>query len=318
MKAIVYTEYGPPEVLRLEEVENPIPKDNEILIRVHATTVTAGDWRMRKPDPVAARLYNGLFRPKKVNILGFDLAGQVEAVGKDANRFKIGDEVFAWTGFGFGAYAEYKCMPADAVVAHKPANLTLEAAAALPSGGLTALIFLRKANIQDGQSVLIYGASGSVGTSAVQLAKHFRADVTGVCSTANVAMVTSLGADRVIDYTREDFANGGETYDVIFDTVGKISFAGSRKALKRNGIYLAGSAGLRESLQGFWTSVIGSKRVIAGASPPCQDDLVFLKELVEAGEIVPVIDRRYPLDQMVEAHRYVEKGHKKGNVVITI
>ena len=323
MKAVVQNEYGSPDVLALTEVEKPVPKDNEVLIKMHATTVTAVDSSFRKGSPFIGRLYTGIRRPKNP-IQGTELAGEIEAVGKDVKRFKAGDQVFGTSAPGVGTYAEYICLPEDgATLAVKPANMTYEAAAGC-DGALTALPFLRdQGNIQSGQKVLIYGASGSVGTAAVQLASHFGAEVTGVCSSANLELVKSLGAAKVIDYTKEDFTKSGETYDLIFDTVGKISFSRCKNSLKPGGIFLETTLTPAILPQMLWTSMVGSKKAViafTGLRPASErtKDLIFLKELAEAGKIKPVIDRRYPLEQLVEAHRYVEKGHKKGNVVITV
>ncbi|MDO9044763.1 MAG: NAD(P)-dependent alcohol dehydrogenase [Methanobacteriaceae archaeon] len=320
MKAIVYTEYGSPDVLQLKEVAQPVPQDNEVLIRVHATTVTTADSMMRRGESMVSRIILGLRKPrKKFKIPGLELAGEIESIGKDVKRFKKGDQVYGFTGFGPGAYAEYKCMSEEGSLVLKPTNMTYEEAAAVVDGASTALFFLKeKANIQSGEKVLINGASGSIGTFAVQIAKYFGAEVTGVCSTANLELVKSLGADKVIDYTQEDFTRNGEKYDIIFDTVGKSSFSHGKDSLNKNGLYLVTVMGLRPLLQTLWTRVIGSKKVIFAMSVEKTESLIFIKELIEAGKLKPVIDRYYPLEQIAEAHRHVEKGHKKGNVVITV
>jgi len=330
MKAIVYQEYGPPDVLKLEEVEKPTPRDNEVLIRIYATTVNYGDimarnfkntplrkFNMPLPLWLPTRIFFG-FRKPRMNILGNEFAGEIEATGKDVKRFRKGDQIFGYRGMSMGAYAEYLCMPEDGLVAIKPANMTYEEAAVVPMGAIMASSMLRKVNIQSGQKVLINGASGGIGSVAVQLAKNSGAEVTGVCSTPRLEYVKSLGADKVLDYTREDFAQNGETYDLIFDILGKSSFSRCKSSLSQNGRYLLASFKMRQLFQMLWTKIIGSKKVICAMASEKSEDLIFLKELVEAGKIKSVVDRRYPLEQVAEAHRYVEKGHKKGNVVITL
>jgi NADPH:quinone reductase-like Zn-dependent oxidoreductase len=307
MKAVICTKYGPPDILELREVPKPTPKGNEVLIKIYATTCHIGDVRVRGFDVpfwhgIPFRLYLGLTKPKRP-ILGMELAGEIESVGKDVKRFKEGDQVFACTGFVFGAYAQYKCLAEDSkkinngMVAHKPSNMTYEeAAAGVTTGGITALTGLRKGKIRNGQKAMVYGASGSVGTYAVQLAKHFGAEVIGVCSTDNLEMVKSLGADNVIDYTREKLSRYGNDYDIVFDAVDKLPASRGKNLLNNNGKYIKVGAEDKVTI----------------------DDFYFLKELVEGGKMKAVIDRTYPLDQIVEAHRYVEKGHKKGHVVITV
>jgi len=322
MKAVVCTKYGPPEVLQPREVEKPVPKDNEILIKVHATTVTSGDTRIRGfKVPLSfwlpARIALG-FRSPKINILGAELAGEIKSVGKDVKKFKAGDQVFAYPGHHGGGYAEYTCIREDSAVAIKPTNLTYEEAAAVSFGGNTALYFLTQADIKDGQKVLIYGASGSVGTYAVQLAKYFGAEVTGVCSSSNIELVKSLGADKVIDYTKEDFSKNSEIYDVIFDAVGKSSISDCMESLQKEGVYLQAVATPATSLRMQWTSITNSRTLIGGTAVPKTENLNILKKLVETGNIKPVVDRTYPIEKIIEAHRYVDKGHKKGNVVITV
>ena len=322
MRAIVYEKYGPPEVLQLKEVEKPTPKDNEVLIRTQVATVTSGDWRVRSLNVpfgfgLIMRLVFGISRPKQP-ILGSELAGVIETVGKDVSKFKVGDPVFAFSDAAMGCHAEYKCMAEDGAVVPKPSSLTFEEAAALSFGGTTALDFLRRAKLQIGESVLVNGASGAVGTAAVQLAKHFGAIVTGVCSTANVELVRSLGATHVIDYTQQDFTRNGETYDVIVDTVGTAPFSRSKASLKEGGRLLMVLAELPEMLRAPWVSMTSSKKVIAGPVTVRVEDLRFLAGLAEAGAFKPVIDRRYPFEQIAEAHRYVDTGRKKGNVIITL
>jgi len=333
MKAVVYTEYGPPDVLQLKEVERPAPQDNEILIRIHAGSVNVGDiWarnfreitpsRFTMPLPLwlPARMYFGVTRPR-INILGNEFAGEVEEAGRDVKHFTKGDQVFGYRGQSMGANAEYLCMPEDGLVAIKPANMTYDEAATVPYGALTALSLLRKVNTLAsvrGQKVLIHGASGSIGSAAVQLARYFGAEVTGVCSTPRLEFVRALGADKVIDYTREDFTKNGETYDLIFDILGKSSFSSCQNSLKQNGIYLLASFKMKQLFQMQWTSMTGGKKVICALSSESSDDLVFIKSLVEDGKIKSFIDKRYPLEKTAEAHRYVEKGCRTGSVIVTV
>lgn len=324
MKAAVYHKYGPPEVVRIEDVEKPVPRDNEVLIRVHAATVSAADWRMRTADPVIVRIMNGLWRPKKTPILGMEFAGVVESVGKAVTRFAAGDQVFGSNGLKFGGHAEYVCAPEN-VLAAKPVNMTLEEAAAVLFGGVSALFFLRKGNIQAGQKVLIYGASGSVGVFAVQLAKHFGARVTGVCSTANLEMVRSLGADEVVNYTCEDFSKAGRVYDMVFDAAGKSGFSRSLRSLKRGGSYVqvGGGGTAVVAVMGDGSRDVGlphRRREIRYRSGERHPGRPVIPQGADRGRraLRTVIDRRYPLDRIAEAHRYVEAGHKKGHVVILI
>ncbi len=327
MKAIVWTKYGPPDVLELREVEKPSPKEDEVLIKIHATTVTAGDCELRSLKlpiyiSLPMRIWIGFRKPKGTTIPGTELAGEIEAVGKDVKQFKEGDQVFGSAGMGFGANAEYICLPEEpgemeGGVAIKPANMTYEEAAAVPFGGRDALHFLRKGNVQNGQKILINGAGGSIGTFAIQLAKHFGAEVTAVDSTAKLEMLRSIGADKVIDYTKEDFTKNGEIYDVIFDVVGTISFSGSDRSITQNGTYLLANPA-KQMVRALWTRMTSSKKVITETSSGTIADLIFLRGLIEEGKIRSVIDRTYPLERIVEAHRYVETGQKTGNVVITV
>jgi NADPH:quinone reductase-like Zn-dependent oxidoreductase len=329
MKAIVYTEYGPPEVLQLKEVEKPVPRDNEIRVRVHAASVNYGDILARDFRSVSPRMFNmplllwviaklvfGIRKPK-ITILGSEFAGEVEAAGKAVKRFKVGDPVFGYTGQNMGAYAEYLCMPENGAVAMKPAAMSDEEAAVAPYGAIMALYLLRKQNIRPGQKILVNGASGGIGSAAVQLAKYYGAEVTGVCGTPRLEYVKSLGADKVIDYNQEDFTGSGETYDLIFDILGKSSFSRSKNSLSPNGRYLRASFKTRELWQMLWTAMKGGKRVICALAPGSQKELLSVRELIEAGKIKTIIDKCYPLAQAAEAHRHVEQGGKKGSVVIT-
>lgn len=320
MKAIICTKYGPPEVLQLKEIEKPTPRDNEVLIKIYATTATSPDCLMRSGKSLLGRMIMGLKKPRtKYRIPGLELAGKVEAVGKDVKRFREDDQVYGFTGFSPGAYAEYKCMSETGSLAIKPSNITYEEAAAIVDGGTTALFFLKdKAQIKSGEKVLINGASGSMGTAAVQLAKYFGAEVTGVCSTRNLELVKSLGADKVIDYTKEDFTKNGETYDIIFDVVSRSSFSRCKTSLKQNGRYIVTIQGLVPIVQTLWTKVAGNKKVIFSWSIDKGKALVFLRELIEAGKFKAILDRCYPLEQVTEAHQFIEKGHKKGSVVISV
>ena len=331
MKAVVYEQYGPPDVLHFKEVEKPTPKDNEVLIKVYATPVNYGDITARNFANIPPRKFNmplllwlpalaffGLRKPR-IHILGSEFAGKVEAIGRDVKLFKEGDPVFGYLGQNMGANAEYLCMPEGGMVALKPANMTYEEASAVPYGGIMALTLLRKVNVQSGQRVLINGASGGIGSVALQLAKYYGAQVTGVCSTPRLEYVRTLGADKVIDYTEEDFTKNGETYDLIFDILGKSSFSRCKDSLTQNGRYLLASFKLDKLLQMLRTSIVGSsKKVICAMASEKPEDLVFLRELAEAGKIKTIIDRCYPLEQTAEAHRYVEEGLKKGHVVITV
>lgn len=324
MKAIVHTKYGPPDELQLKEVEKPVPGDNEVLIKIHATTVTTTDCNARNltfvPESFMffARLMFGFKKPK-INILGIDLAGEIEAIGKNVSLFKAGENVFGTPGTKLGGHAEYVCVPEDGALAIKPANLSWEAAAAISLAGNTALFFIRDlAKIQSGQKILIHGASGAIGTYAVQLAKYYGAIVTAVCSATNTEMVKSLGADKVIDYTKEDFTNSDERYDFVFDVVGKTTFSQCKGILKPKGIYLENMMEIKDFLKVLWTSITGGKKIKGGVSAQRAENLKFFSVLIESGKLKPVIDKVYPLERTAEAFQYVEQGHKKGNVVITI
>jgi NADPH:quinone reductase-like Zn-dependent oxidoreductase len=318
MKAAVYRKYGPPDVLKIEEVEKPVPEEKEILVKVYASAVTVGDMRLRKADPFMARTFNGLLKPRR-KILGMNFSGKVEAIGRDVKEFNGGDEVFGSTAFEFGTYAEYLCIPEKGVVALKPSNISYEEAAVVPFGALTSLHFLRKGKIEKGNNVLIYGASGSLGTAAVQLAKYFGAEVTGVCGTTNIELVKSLGANHIIDYTKEKLADANQTYDIIYDTVGKGPFFEMVSKLNKKGIFLAAVHMPPASIfKDLWITITSTKKIIGGISMERKEDLIFLRELMEQGKFKPFIDKCYNFERIAEAHRHVETGHKKGNVVVNI
>ena len=317
MKAIVCTKYGAPEVLQMKEVDKPVPGDNEILIKIHASSVSSGDARMRRADPFVIRLIFGFSKPKK-SILGVVVSGEVEAVGKAVANYITGDQVFGSTGMVFGAHAEYVAVPKDAVLALKPENISHEEAAAIPFGATAAMHFLRLANIRAGQKVLVYGASGALGTIGVQLAKSYGAEVTAVCSSSNFELVKSLGADRVIDYTREDFTNQAGHYDVVFDTLGKSPLRKSLKSVKKSGQVLLANAGMGTMLAEAVRSIFSKKKIVTGVIKETSEDMDFFRQQLESGKLKAVIDRIYTLKQIVEAHTYVDKGHKKGNVIIAV
>jgi NADPH:quinone reductase-like Zn-dependent oxidoreductase len=328
MKAIIWTNYGPPDVLQLKDVEKPAPKDNEVLIRIHATTAATPDTELRRLKlpllfAIPIRLYVGIIKPTRITILGTEFAGEIESAGKEVTRFKPGDQVFGYTGLGMGTYAEYMCLQENpsglaGVLGTKPVNMTHEQAAAVPFGGLEALHSLGKANIQRGQKVLVVGAGGSIGTYAVQLAKHYGAEVTGVDHTVKLDMMRSIGADHVIDFTREDFTKNGQMYDVILDTIDKSPFSGSLRSLNEKGTYLNANPGMFDRIRWRWSSKRSTRKVVPWTADYSTGNLLALKELIEAGKIRPVVDRTYPLEQIVEAHRYVESGQKKGNVVVKV
>lgn len=317
MKAIVCTKYGAPEVLQMKEVEKPVPGDNEILIKIHASSVSSGDARMRRADPFVIRLIFGFSKPKK-SILGVVVAGEVEAVSKAVSNYKPGDKVFGSSGMAFGAHAEYVAVTEDAVLALKPDNISHEEAAAIPFGATAAMHFLRLANIQPGQKVLVYGASGALGTIGVQLAKNFGAEVTAVCSSSNFELMLSLGADKVIDYTKEDFTNNRGHYDVVFDTLGKSPLRKTLKSLTKDGQVLLANAEMGTMIGGAVRSMFSKKKIVSGVIKETSEDMNFFKQLLESGKLKAVIDRIYTLKQAVEAHTYVDKGHKKGNVILAI